>query len=201
MKNQLMIDIETLSTQPNGVIVSIGAAFFDITDGRIGQTFNQQICADFSEQSGFVTDQSTLDWWAKQTPAARALSLHGEAKPQEVLIHLEDWIRHQAECELKDLQVWANSPSFDLVMLKHHFDRYAMRLPWRYYNERDVRTLKAIGDAFGIPPVTDPNPGTKHTALDDALSQIKTVCRVYWALNHDIDAAKTQRNQHGHHPI
>ncbi|WP_319557941.1 3'-5' exonuclease [Thiomicrorhabdus sp.] len=183
MLNHLMIDIETLSTRPNGVIVSIGAVFFNLEDGRYSSHhFNEQICPALSQQDGFVTDQSTLDWWQKQSQQAKDLSLMGESKPQEVLVHFDDWIRNHAPCEMSDLTVWANSPSFDLVMLKHHFERYNMTPPWRYFNERDVRSYSQVLSDPKLHANNQYAAGIKHTALDDCISQLLKVCRVRWAI-------------------
>jgi hypothetical protein len=41
--NHLMIDIETLSTQPNAVICAIGAVFFEPSTSKTGPSFYQTI--------------------------------------------------------------------------------------------------------------------------------------------------------------
>ena len=41
--NDVMVDLETLSTKPNAAIVSIGAVFFDPKTGELGDTYYQVI--------------------------------------------------------------------------------------------------------------------------------------------------------------
>lgn len=187
--NHLMIDIETLSIKDNAVIASVAAVFFNPYDGKIGKTYNQTICTALSHIDGFETDQATLDWWLKQDQSIQDLTLYGTAKPQEVMLHLKDFIKQNADP--KNLKVWANSPSFDLVKLRNHFDRYEMTTPWQYYNERDVRTLKNLFKDNNITGLEPDQSKNEHNALSDCLNQVKMVSQTHWVMKNLVKDAQT----------
>ena len=64
MKQNLMIDLETLGTKPNSAILSIGAVYFD-KDG-LGEEFYANVDLQDSIDSGFDIDASTVYWWLSQ---------------------------------------------------------------------------------------------------------------------------------------
>ena len=67
MSTHAMIDIETLGTMPNSVILSVGAVKFDPFksdephDGR-----HWKIDVDAQTSKGRFVDEKTLAWWSKQ---------------------------------------------------------------------------------------------------------------------------------------
>ncbi len=64
--NHLMIDIETLSTQPNAVICAIGAVFFEPSTGKTGPSFYQTIDPRTSQNRGAHISADTVMWWLRQ---------------------------------------------------------------------------------------------------------------------------------------
>ena len=61
-----MIDLETLDTSPNCVILSIGAVAFDpkgmgiVEKLELKPTIDEQ-----TEQHGRIIDEGTINWWSK----------------------------------------------------------------------------------------------------------------------------------------
>uniref|UniRef100_UPI00050A7E94 3'-5' exonuclease n=1 Tax=Escherichia coli TaxID=562 RepID=UPI00050A7E94 len=52
--------------------------------------------------------------------------------------------------------------------------------PWRYYNDRDVRTIVELGKAIDFDVRTAiPFEGERHNALDDARYQAKYVSAIW----------------------
>jgi len=63
-------------------------------------------------------------------------------------------------------KTWANSPSFDLIILEGHWETP----PWTYREELDFRTLRWAAKRKGwIQPETEPT----HNALEDCRLQVK----------------------------
>jgi len=76
----------------------------------------------------------------------------------------------------KDYKVWANSPAFDLVLLKSAYKVCKMKAPWHFRDEMDVRTLDNL-----FPKVRKniSFKGDKHVALDDCYHQIKYLSSIF----------------------
>ena len=72
------------------------------------------------------------------------------------------------------------------VLLDGHGNSYALtgqEAPWQWWNDRDVRTVVEMGKAIGIDPKRDmPFEGTRHSALDDAIHQVKYVSAIWQKL-------------------
>lgn len=63
-------------------------------------------------------------------------------------------------------EVWGNSPSFDCAILVEFVGRYAGAVPWKFTQERDFRTARALN-----PAAPYERPADAHSALADALAQ------------------------------
>ncbi|POD89684.1 3'-5' exonuclease [Pectobacterium odoriferum] len=179
--NHVMIDLETMGTNPKAPIASIGAVFFNPKTGELGEQFYCRVDFENDILNGAVPDGGTIKWWLRQSSEARAELISDDATPiWGALSAFSDWLTDNAE-SLKTLEVWANSPSFDCTILKTAFERTDIDVPWNYWNERDVRTMKEVGFAImNMSPFlgTAETIGVKHNALDDAISQVALVSAV-----------------------
>jgi exodeoxyribonuclease VIII len=63
-------------------------------------------------------------------------------------------------------KVWGNGASFDNAILAHAYGKTRMTLPWKFWNDRCYRTVKALN-----PQVAMQESGVAHHALDDARKQ------------------------------
>ena len=159
--NNVQIDIETLGTAPDAAIVSIGAVMFD--KYGTGKEFYKIVDAQSSVDDGGTVTISTVEWWMKQNDKARTIFQAEKWSLLEVLMELTDWLGDM--CDTNELKVWANSPAFDCVILGSAYMRNQMHMPWRFYNERCHRTMKAMYK------VDHKFAGTAHNAVDDARNQ------------------------------
>ena len=163
---KIMIDLETLGTKPNSAILSIGAVAFD--DNGIHDEFYLNVDLESSLDKGFDIDPSTVYWWLSQDKQAGEV-LSKDKKPISVaLISLVCFFNKNLPHE-----VWANSPSFDLVMLKNAWDKHGIKTPYRFWIERDFRTFLSLTNADRV------KPKIAHNALEDAKSQAQTLIN-YW---------------------
>ncbi|SFB80096.1 protein of unknown function [Marinospirillum celere] len=168
---RIMIDLETFDLEPSAKVWEIGAVVFDPTTAQLGDEFHWLI--DPTTQHNRTTSQHTLDWWAKQPPEAYLRVRQAEEEGLEleaVLLDLELWIKRQLDeaGEGTKLEVWANSPSFDLAILKHAYQQLGRGTPWKFWQERDHRTLKNLRSDIKVE-----RQGIHHSAQDDAAFQAK----------------------------
>ncbi|HCU66192.1 MAG TPA: 3'-5' exoribonuclease [Rheinheimera sp.] len=182
--NNVMLDIETLGTSKNAAIISIGAVFFNPATGELGNEFYKTIRQDSCETIGLEVDASTLKWWSEQSEEARAVLNCPNAT--HIALALNDfylWIKENTTAT-KHVEIWGNGSSFDCAIVDNAYRRCAINLPWRYANERDVRTIVALGrELLQIDPKYDfPFVGTAHNALADAKHQATYVSHIYQAL-------------------
>ncbi len=181
MKN-LMIDLETMGNSSNAAIVSIGACFFEPSIGEIGEKFSRIISLESSQACGCI-DASTVLWWMKQSSEARAVLNSPDAQNLNVSLHeFYEFVSRNSGQPL----VWGNGSSFDCVILKNSIIECLGEgfVPWKFWNERDVRTMVDLGkNLLGFDPKRDmPFEGIRHDALSDAIHQAKYVSAIYQRL-------------------
>ncbi len=81
------------------------------------------------------------------------------------------------------VHVWGNGANFDNTILRRSYERQGIPCPWRYYNDRDVRTIVELGKAIDFDARTAiPFEGERHNALDDARYQAKYVSAIWQKL-------------------
>jgi len=166
---RVMVDIETLGTEPGAAILSVGAVTFDTDSVDEDDGFYAEANLKSNEAAGLSIDADTLEWWLGQDDEAKTVLTGGEPLG-DVLTVFASWFDGVDADE-----VWANSPSFDCRLLQAAFDAVDVGVPWEYYEERDYRTLKnlPVDDAF--PKNDDAVP---HDAFDDAVVQARTASAI-----------------------
>ncbi|HAX7091801.1 TPA: exonuclease [Escherichia coli] len=177
----LMIDLETMGTNTNAPIVVIGAVFFDPQTGEIGPVFYIVISLTDAMNTGAVPDGGTIKWWLKQSSEARAAILTGQVKLKDSLSRFREFINEYSD--EKFVQVWGNGATFDNAILRTSYERLDIPCPWRYHNDRDVRTIVELGKTIDFDARTViPFEGVRHNALDDARHQAKYVSAIWQKL-------------------
>lgn len=167
--NHYMIDLETLDTTPSAVILSIGVAEFDPYKNKIGKTFYRTIGTKFV-QPGRTISIDTVAWWMEQSDAAR----EAITNPTNV-VSLGSALSALTEFlgpDIDNTVVWGNGATFDISILEHAYD---YRAPWKFWNVRDMRTVKEIHENIMPYLPTVPFVGEPHNAKDDAIHQAKVV--------------------------
>ncbi|PSF89283.1 exonuclease, partial [Escherichia coli] len=162
--DHLMIDLETMGKNPDAPIISIGAIFFDPQTGDVGPEFSKTIDL---ETAGGVIDRDTIKWWLKQSREAQSAIMTDEIPLDDALLQLREFIDENSGEFF--VQVWGNGANFDNTILRRSYERQGITCPWRYYNDRDVRTIVELGKAIDFDARTAiPFEGERHNALDDA---------------------------------
>ena len=176
--DHLMIDLETMGKNPDAPIISIGAIFFDPQTGDMGPEFSKTIDL---ETAGGVIDRDTIKWWLKQSREAQSAIMTDEIPLDDALLQLREFIDENSGEFF--VQVWGNGANFDNTILRRSYERQGIPCPWRYYNDRDVRTIVELGKAIDFDARTAiPFEGERHNALDDARYQAKYVSAIWQKL-------------------
>ncbi|TFY00319.1 exodeoxyribonuclease VIII [Escherichia coli] len=176
--HHLMIDLETMGKNPDAPINALAGKFFDPATGEMGPEFSKTIDL---ETAGGVIDRDTIKWWLKQSREAQSAILTDEIPLDDALLQLREFIDENSGEFF--VQVWGNGANFDNVILRRSYERQGIPCPWRYTNDRDVRTMVALGlvmdfDARSVITFE----GEHHNALHDARYQAKYVSAIWQKL-------------------
>lgn len=161
---RVMLDLETLGNAPGCAIIAIGAVCFGA--GQIKSEFYRRVDAESCVQLGLIVDVSTVLWWMKQNDAAR-LELTKPGKPlPEALMDFSNWLSGH------DPEIWGNGSDFDNAILAAAYRAAQHNLPWKFWNNRCYRTIKAH---YAHIPADKKN---GHNALEDARNQAEHLMKL-----------------------
>ena len=165
-----MIDLETLSTNPDATILTVGGVKFDPhTKAEPSQGMYFRVDVDTQTEMGRDVMQDTLDWWGRQDPEIMEEALGDKDRVSvDVMIKtLNKW------CVGVDV-FWCQGPLFDYAILQNFYNQMGFPVPWNYWQIRDSRTLFAL-----VPKDTNEKRTGLHNALEDCYFQAKKVQKVY----------------------
>ncbi len=173
MATHLQIDFETLGNQPDTAVLSLGAVIFDKTGIKHERLWLFDLMGQLEVGRRSVSSD-TIIWWMGQSGAKQIfekLVLEG--------ILLKDFVPQFMEFVKQagpDVRVWANDTGFDTSIAENILQRMGQKPPWKFWNRRCYRTMKACFQ------IDKPFQGTKHDALDDSRHQAKCLIE-FWQQN------------------
>jgi exodeoxyribonuclease VIII len=172
MARHLMVDLETLSTNLNAAILTLGAVIFDpFTDSPMQELYLRLTLED-QEALGAEISNSTIEWWGKQQP-----EIIIEAFGEENRVSFHDAMKQFHKFAWNCDKFWSHGATYDLIILQLAFKQLNITYPWSYYDMRDTRTLFDLSDA-------EMPQAQKHNALEDAKRQAIGVRNVYKKLGY-----------------
>lgn len=157
----VMLDLETLGTEPGCVITSVGAVAWWPRDGRIVSEFKGNISIEDSLHWGLKIEGKTLAWWFTQPTEAQRAMTDGARAMMPVLGEFAGWLDAQGQIS----GMWAHGATFDPPILGAAYKAMDCDVPWHYRAPRDTRTL------FDLAGYEPPRAGVTHDALQDARDQ------------------------------
>jgi len=162
---ELCLDLETGGTAADSAILAVACQAFDPYDATYSpEPLLFAIEPEENDKYNRSWSGATIQWWSRQPDALAVLSrMPITTLPNVARKFVEYSVAHKATA------IWANSPSFDLVILRNLFITLEMRFPLSYWQERDIRTIKALLPAKFHPPFL----GVKHDPLDDVRHEIR----------------------------
>ena len=167
----IMIDMETLGFHPDTTVLTVGAVHFDPYDisKEPDHPFYVRLNVDEQSALGRTTDESTIEWWGNQPQSAQ-----DEAMSDENRIGLIDFTVQLNKYLVGVDKIWANGPTFDIVILENLYRMLNTPVPWQFWQVRDSRTIYDLGDDS-----LKKNNTSAHNALADAFCQAKAVQAIY----------------------
>lgn len=171
-----MLDIETLGTQSNSVVLSISSVQFNLSTGEMGNEFHIDLNIDEQLKNKGIVDYATIMWWFQQDDDARKKVV--EASRYSVTTSLNNfnsWIIETFGDD-KSFEFWGNSNRFDIGILQNLYDNFNIPFSWDYRKERDVRTLVSFNPEIKKQTVFK---GVKHYGIDDCKYQIEYCCKIF----------------------
>jgi hypothetical protein len=170
----VMLDLETLSTRPESVILTIGAVKFDPFSDFVDVERGLYYRVDVDEQLALDRHvlESTVEWWGNQDAEVREEALGNSDR-----VSLEDMTRGLNRFLVGVENIWCQGPAFDIVILENLYRQLTKPTPWQFWQISDSRTLfKAHGDP------RDKNRAAAHNALMDCYYQAIAVQEIYRAV-------------------
>lgn len=179
MAEHVMIDLETLGTSHDAVILSIGAVKFDPETNTISDRFHVGVEPESCVQWGLRMDPKTVMWWMgfEREAARNRLVAMQKLDLPTVLEGFQMWYG------LQSLPTWGNGATFDNVILRTAYEKLEMPCPWQFWDDRCYRTMKNLRPDIKLQRV-----GVLHDALEDATSQAIHLQQILSALPQPVDA-------------
>ncbi len=161
----ITFDLETCATTANAAVMQVAAVAWDryandnpfaVQNG--GVTVEYPHCVSFNEHvdlrscvvDGFDFDPATVQWWARQSDAAKEAVTDGLAEPiREVFERFVLWIKQtmreskagSVNAQADSVCLWCQGMDFDGAILRNICHKYDIELPFRYQQFRDCRSI------------------------------------------------------------
>ena len=186
MKDGVVLDLETLGSVNNSVILSVGMVAVDSTkdytfDELIKDGYYAKLDVKSQVDAGRKIHKDTLQWWSEQGEAAQHI-----LKPSPKDMHwsklrenMISWLTDQG-VDIHKVKVYSRGSHFDFGLL-HDLFRITEGvsqddLPWRYWNIHDSKTVvftllgRDVWD-MGV----EPEGFIHHDCLHDAAREYLTI--------------------------
>lgn len=174
MYTDLMLDLETLGTNPGCVITQIGVCAFDAKAGIDNAPSKLiHVAPQSALDLGMHVSWGTIAWWLTQNEDARIAMASKQPRWSlpDALKTLDEWIGHYCSVGFR---IWGNGSNFDVVLLEDAYRRVKRKPVWDFRNIRDMRTIVDL-----CPSDLKVKPEVAHNAAADAKAQALTVQNCY----------------------
>ena len=181
-----MLDIETLGTAIDSVVLQIAIVEFNIDDGKVISGKEFHISLNQQKQQGRVTYFDALRFWLKENPSLLK-ELIDASTPEFLTI---DSVKHEFLNYIKDanynsglnynppisVNIWCRGSDFDFAIIRNLFgeDFINSNNLIKYNSGRDTRTVIDLAELLYPGLVKPERPATlpKHNAMADCKYQI-----------------------------
>jgi DNA polymerase III epsilon subunit-like protein len=171
----VMIDIETFSTQPNASILTIGAIKFNRKQIQLPieecETFYRRIDLDSCAEIDLHVDNRTINWWNNQSEESKTeiFSPKNRISIHQALDEFVEWFGDSTF-------IWSHGSVFDVIIVENALAKCGIRCPWTFWNIRDTRTVYDLGN-------TRLQNTNTHHALYDAYNQVVCLKKAFRILH------------------
>jgi hypothetical protein len=175
---EVIIDIETLSTLPNAIILTIGAIKFNrfekLKEFDDYETLYMRINIESCKKVGLKSESDTIKWWKEQNKNVKYEAINNPDRKS-----LEEALHELSKFVANSQYIWSQG-SFDSVILENAYRACSIDIPWKFWNIRDSRTLFDIAkiDLKMIEYKKD----SAHNALIDCYRQLIATANAFQKL-------------------
>lgn len=174
----IMLDLETLSTDPNACVLQVGAVHFDIDTGKLLDSclYNLDVVQQIIlVESGAIIDEATLKWWRGQSNSAKtSLVLPRPINVLDFIKKFNAFLTKGVGTEYKDYALWGNGSNFDNVIIRSLYKRFNQEFPVPFWADSDLRTALMLADK----DMSDIKfEGERHISTNDCIYQIKKLVK------------------------
>lgn len=195
MAMQLMVDIETLGTRADSVVLSIGLVKFNIDElGAIDIIDKKELILPSKAQIEVLkrhVQVSTIKWWMDRSTRVQAIFEHVVEKDTErqvsdygkLINALTEFhkIIHDDEIDF----IWYKG--FDMGVLTHLMSSCEMDLSrYNFRKEMDFRTIENLVKNNQYYQKAKKEVTITHNAVEDCLAQIKLLAAAFYILSKRI---------------
>ena len=159
----MMVDIETLSTRSNALVLQVGCCVINVRTCSFLTA--PEACTVVDTRKDAHVDRATVQFWMEQDELVRASVLSAKTSSAE---HVATMLRNHYDCVNSVIQwggVWALGGQFDFPILRNFLEGHGQKCPWHFREERDLRTLASVFDPDKR--LRPPDNKNKHSAEDD----------------------------------
>lgn len=181
----VMVDIETLSTDPHAIVLSAAGVLFNLDDedtwktvGDEARCFHVQFPVKPQEKLDRHKSDGTVNWWMRQSAEARdrvMAALDIEDDGTLLKARFKEFARFSSQAN----HIWGNGCNFDNVILRNLGDDVGININ-PFYTDQDLRTLARLANTGKL---GQPSDMVAHDALDDAKYQV-LCAQHYWRALH-----------------
>lgn len=171
-----MVDLETLAPTPNAHVLEISFLRFDIETGEID--YSDSVIERFGlNNQNRESNAETIKWWLNTNKDyfMELCSHVPENSVQDIVLSI--WMKLlllRADKENR-ISIW-NTGSYDVDILNNVYkQKTGDGVPLiNFYEVRDVRSIKQIGDMFNL----NADVKASHNAKEDCVRQIEYITNV-----------------------
>ena len=184
MYNTISLDLETLDVTSTAVVLSIGAAAFNLDeidshdDFTADRLFHETLKLQPQIDLDRTISASTLMWWMNQSKAAQS-AISDEAQQRGIeyaLTSFNDFVQlHKAN------YIMGNGNMFDNAILRSLYSDFGHRYPVPFWADIDLRSFHVMS---GLPK-QQMTRGVAHNAQDDAVHQAIAAQTYYQACHQE----------------
>lgn len=181
----ISLDLETLSFEPNAVVLSIGAVCFDLHTGEIGPQFQLNVDPQPDSDKGGHISESTVEWWIKpENAVAYAAVKKDPLQPIVALGGFDLFLGRHTDRSTSELCIWTMGSEFDPPIINQMAQRHGFKSEFpqpnvhdtNFINRRHLADVRTVIKMF--PSVRGQSKkDVAHVAVTDALAQADFLIR------------------------
>ena len=188
-----MLDIETLGTEPDSIVTELGIYTFSKNESYTSASLYGRVGITDQIRVGRTMSSSTLKWHFEKNAVnfleyidADKSNIDDALSALKLFVEAEK--RKMPGCKI---YIWANSPTFDIIILKDLYKSLGYPIEETIFNEdlfkyqtiMDYRTIVKLIDKEDLDLIkqeveSESEEGSYHNALYDAIHQSKVLMKI-----------------------